>query len=148
MLVILLSLIKVVVNTNMERWQAPPKTIIFGWWPISIFSGWITVATIANIAAYLSKTNWDGGPISLTSWTIAMIIIAMLINLAVIYTRSMREFGLVGVWALFAIYVRHQNSYKSIAITALIGATIILIAIIVHAIINRKANPIYKKYFR
>ena len=93
MLVILFSLIKVVVNTNMERWQAPSKTIIFGWWPISIFTGWITVATIANIAAYLSKINWEGGRISLTSWTIVMIIIAMLINLAVIYTRSMREFG-------------------------------------------------------
>ena len=148
MLVILFSLIKVVVNTNMERWRAPAKTIVFGWWPISIFAGWIAVATIANISAYLSKLGWDGGPLSPTSWTIVLIVIATVLNLALIFMRGMREFALVGVWALLAIYVRHQNSYEMIAMTALIGGAIILISVFGHAFINRKINPFYGKYFR
>ena len=148
MLVILFSLFKIVVNTNMERWRAPSKTIVFGWWPISIYAGWITVATIANIAAYLSKLGWDGGPLSPVEWTIVMVVIATLLNLLLIYTRGMREFALVGVWALIAIYVRHQNSYESIAMTALVGAALIIIASFVHAFMNRKINPFYGKYFR
>ena len=148
MLVILFSLMKVVVNTNMELWRAPSKTIMFGWWPISIFAGWIAVATIANIAAYLSKIGWQGGLLSLTSWTIVMIAIATLLNITLIYTRGMREFGLVCIWALYAIYIRHQGSYQSIAIAALVGAALILVFVFAHAYINRRINPFYGKYFR
>ncbi|NLZ95650.1 MAG: tryptophan-rich sensory protein [Bacteroidales bacterium] len=148
MLLILFSLFKIVVNTNMERWRAPARTIIFGWWPISIFAGWIAVATIANIAAYLSKLGWDGGPLSPESWTLVMIAIASLTNIILIFTRGMREFALVGVWALVAIYVRHQYSYETIAMTALVGAVIIFISVFLHAFINRKINPFYGKYFK
>lgn len=147
MLVILFSLIKIVVNTNMERWRAPSKTIVFGWWPISIYAGWIAVATIANIAAYLSKLGWDGGFLSPTNWTLVMIVIATLLNLVMIYTRGMREFAVVGAWALIAIYMRHQNSYELIATTALVGAVLILISTFGHAFMNRKINPFYGKYF-
>ena len=148
MLLILFSLIKVVVNTNMEIWRAPVKTIVFGWWPISIFTGWITVATIANISAYLSKLGWGGGPLSATNWTIVMIVIATLLNILLIFRRGMREFALVGVWALFAIYVRHQNSYETIATTALVGAVVIFVSVFLHAFKNRKINPFYGKYFK
>ena len=148
MLLILFSLFKIVVNTNMERWRAPARTIIFGWWPISIFAGWIAVATIANISAYLSKLGWDGGPLSPENWTLVMIAIASLINIILIFTRGMREFALVGVWALVAIYVRHQYSYETIAMTALVGAVIIFISVFLHAFINRKINPFYGKYFK
>lgn len=148
MLVILFSLIKIVVNTNMEIARVPAKTIVFAWWPISIYAGWISVATIANIAAYLSKLGWDGGFLSATNWAIVMIVIATLLNLILIYTRGMREFAVVGVWSLIAIYMRHQNSYESIATTALIGAVLILVFVFVHAFSNRKINPFYGKYFR
>lgn len=148
MLVTLFSLIKIVVNTDMERWRAPAKTIVFGWWPISIFSGWITVATIANISAYLSKIGWNGGFLSPIDWTIVMIVCATLLNLILIYTRGMREFAVVGAWALIAIYVRHQNNYESIAMTALVCAALILISVFIHAFMNRKINPFYGKYFR
>ena len=131
MLVILFSLIKVVINTNMEIWRAPPKTI-----------------TIANISAYLSKLGWDGGPISATNWTIVIIVIATLLNIVLIFRRGMREFALVGVWALFAIYVRHQNSYDTIATTALVGAVVIFVSVFSHAFKNRKINPFYGKYFK
>ena len=148
MLVILFSLIKIIVNTNMERWLAPAKTIVFGWWPISIYAGWITVATIANIAAYLSKIGWNGGFLSLEAWTIALIVIATGLNFILIIRRGMREFAIVGAWALIAIYVRHQLSYESIAITAFVGAVIILVTAFAHAYRNRRINPFYGKYFR
>lgn len=148
MLVILFSLVKIIVNTNMERWRAPAKTIVFGWWPISIYAGWISVATIANIAAYLSKIGWDGAFLSPESWTITLIVIATGLNFTLIITRGMREFAIVGAWALIAIYVRHQLIYESIAIAALVGAVIILLTTFAHAYRNRRINPFYGKFFK
>ncbi len=60
----------------------------------------------------------------------------------------MREFAVVGAWALIAIYVRHQLTYEAIAITSLVGAIIILVTVFAHAYRNRKINPFYGEYFR
>lgn len=148
MLVILFSLLRIVVSTHMETKTVPAQTIVFGWWPISIYAGWISVATIANIAAYLSKIGWDGGFLSPEAWTISLIVVVTLLNVYLIFTRGMREFAVVGAWALIAIYVRHQIDYKSIATIAITGAAIILISTFVHVYKNRKINPFYGKYFR
>lgn len=141
---ILICLIKIILNTNMERWDAPIATIAFVWWPICLYSGWISVATIANMSAYLSKLDWDGGLFSEVSWTIIMIVVSIVLNLIMIWKRNMREFAGVGIWALFAIYIRHQDAYNSIAYTALAGVIILFIAISVHGYINRHTNPFKK----
>ncbi|WP_373057378.1 tryptophan-rich sensory protein [Zunongwangia sp. H14] len=144
MLIILLSLIKIILNTNMERWDAPLTTIAFVWWPICFYSGWIAVATIANIAAYLSKIEWDGWFLNEVQWTIVMIAVATILNLAIIYTRNMREFALVGVWALVAIYVRHSAENESIAWAAIIGAVILFLAAGYHGYKNKETSPLAK----
>ncbi len=144
MFVMLFSLMKIVLNTNMERWDAPLKIIAFTWWPICLYAGWITVATIANISAYLSKIGWDGLIFNKIQWTIIMILVAGVINILMIYKRNMREFAVVGVWALFAIYVRHQDGNLAIAYSALGSASIILISIAYHGYLNRKTNPMYR----
>lgn len=144
MFIILFSLIMVIYKTRMEVWDAPLKTIIYTWWPICLYAGWITVATIANVASYLAKIDWNGWIFSERQWTIIMILIAVLINLLVIYKRNLREFAAVGVWALIAIYFRHIERLPIIAYVALGGAGIILIYIIYHGYINRKTNPMFR----
>mgnify|MGYP000031961543 CR=1 FL=1 len=144
MLGILFSLIKIILNTNMERWDAPIETIAFVWWPICIYSGWIAVATIANVSAYLAKIGWDGGLLSESAWTITMIIIATVLNLILIYKRNMREFAAVGVWALFAIFVRHKDDFDTIANSALVCSAVILAYMAYHGYQNRKTNPAFK----
>ena len=144
MLGILFSLLQVVLRTNMERWDAPVSTIAFVWWPICIYSGWITVATIANFSAYFSKLGWNGNPLTEVSWTIILIVVAVILNLLMIVKRNMREFALVGVWALLAIYVRHQGTQENIALSALIGSIVLFIAILVHGYQNRKTNFLKK----
>jgi hypothetical protein len=144
MFIILGSLLKIVLKTNMERWDAPLTIIAFTWWPICLYSGWIAVASIANVAAYLSKIGWDGGIFSESQWTVIMIGIAVIVNSFMIYKRNMREFALVGVWALIAIYVRHQGGDQLIAYTALGGAILLLAYISYHGFVNRKTTPFYK----
>ncbi len=148
MLVLLFSLIKIVLRTNMERWDAPFKTILFLWWPFCIYIGWISVALIANMAAYLTKVGWDGFGLSDVFWTITMIIIAGILNLFVTWNRNMREFALVGAWALIAIAVANEDVSQSVVTTALIVAAVLLISSSIHAFKNRKNLPFVGDFFK
>lgn len=145
---ILFTLLKIVVNTNMERWNAPFPIIAFVWWPICLYSGWISVATIANISAYLTKIEWQGFWLSSEAWTITILILAALLNIFMVLHRNMREFAAVGVWALIAIFIRHKHSYGAIAITALTMAFLVLMIIAWHAYKNRHTHPIRKKLMK
>jgi hypothetical protein len=144
MFIILSSLVKVIINTNMEKWDAPFKIIAFTWWPICLYAGWISVASIANVSSWLTKIGRDGWGLTQVQWTIIVIAVAVLVNAYMIYRRNMREFALVGVWALVAIFVRHTGELPSIAYTALAGAVILFLYISWHGFKNRKSNPMYK----
>ncbi len=146
MFLILAKLLKIVLNNNMELWDAPFKIIAFYWWPICLYSGWISVASIANMASWLTVIGWDGAVFTEVEWTVIMIGVAVIINLLMIHLRNMREFALVGVWALSAIYMRHQASEEFIAQTALAGAILLFLNISYHGFINRKENPMYRSF--
>lgn len=144
MFLILYCLLRIVMKNDMEIWDAPISVIVFLWWPFVIYSGWITVASIANVSAYLQHTGWDGFGISPTTWTVIMILIAGIINLVVTWTRNMREFALVAVWALGAIAVANRGSNEVVQYSALIMLAILLISTLVHGLKNRKTNPFIK----
>ena len=112
MLFLLLSLIVAVVRLNLQRWDAPFTLIKNVWWPITIYFGWITVATIANVSAYLVKIGWNED-VDEVHWTVIMLIVATGINLAILYLRSMREYAAVGLWAILAIGFRHWGEVSS-----------------------------------
>lgn len=139
--VLLFSLMKIIVNTNMERWDAPFPKILLLWWPFCLYSGWITVAVIANISAYLTKISWNGWGISDGSWAITMIIAAGLINLFMIATRNMREFAAVGIWGIIAVAVANWGVHQPIVITAFIISAILFIAASIHSYQNRHTAP-------
>ena len=137
MIMLLFSLVMIILETRMELDDLPMKQIAFVWWPFSLYAGWITVALIANIAAWLTKINWDGFGISAITWTIIMIIIAGIIYLLMTWQRNMREYALVGVWGLLAIAVANWTTEPSIVQSSIIISVIIFLSSTVHAIRNR-----------
>lgn len=141
MIGILISLLKIVWKTNMERWDAPISVIALVWWPICIYSGWIAVATIANIAAFFASIEVTGSELTQVIWTMVMITIAILVNVLMVWLRNMREFAGVAIWALIAIFIRHKDNYESIAYYALLGVFVLLFIVVVHAIKNRRTLP-------
>ena len=141
MILLLFSLIRIIYNTRMELDDEPLKVIAFVWWPFSFYSGWITVALIANVAAYLTSIGWSGFGISEVIWTIIMILIAGGINLVITWTRNMREFALVGVWALVAIAVANWNDQRVIVIASLAVAALLFISSAIHGYRNRATSP-------
>lgn len=144
MLFILTMLIITIVRLNMQLWDAPLKYIALVWWPIDIYFGWISVATIANISAYLNSIHWTGG-LSEITWTIIMIFIATLLALYMTYSRNMREYTGVFIWAFIAIAVKHYGQISSITWCAIIGAVIMGIGSGIHAYKNRATNPFTRK---
>ncbi|MBC7744665.1 MAG: tryptophan-rich sensory protein [Flavobacterium sp.] len=137
MLLLLFSLLQIVIKTEMELTMIPLKKIVFTWWPFSIYFGWISVAAIANISAYLTKIEWDGFGISEINWAIIMIFIAGIINLFMIWKRNMREFALVGIWALLAVAVANYNSVQPVVIAAIFVSLVLLLNVLIHAFKNR-----------
>lgn len=130
--ILLFSLLKIVVNTSMELDAHPLKAYLFIYWPFALYSGWITMAFIANISAYLTKTGWQGWGVSNVTWAIIMTGLAGLVNVMMVYMRNLREFAVVGVWALIAIAVSNNMNptgenivYACYAVSTIIFAFVI-----------------------
>jgi hypothetical protein len=143
MLIILASLSMIVIRLDLENWDAPMSVIIMEWWPITVYFGWISVATIANISAWLAKLEWSW-LLSELQWTLVMISIAATLNIIMVLTRNMREFAAVGIWALLAIAVRHWDSIEIIQWTCIFWIAVLVVLNSVHGFKNRKSNPFYK----
>ncbi len=142
--VLLFSLLKIVMQNRMELWDAPISVIALLWWPFVFYSGWVTVASIANVAAYLKSMDWNAWGFSEVSWAITMIIIAGIINLVVTWKRNMREFALVGVWALAAIAVANWEVSQTVAFAAIAVSAILFVSSGFHAFKNRDTSPVNK----
>lgn len=131
MVLLFISLMVIIIRTRMELDAHPLKEYVFIYWPFAVYAGWITVALIANISAYLTKTGWNGWGIPETYWAIIMIILAGLVNIIMVITRNLREFALVGIWSLLAISVANPGgNYGPIRYTCYITIAVILAFII------------------
>ncbi len=138
------ALLVVVVRLNMERWDAPRATIFWVWWPICWYAGWVSVATLANLSAYLVKIGWIGSQ-SEMAWALALVIAATLLNLWMLITRNMREFAAVGAWALGAIAARQWNAVPIVAFAAAGCAVLLVVSVGAHAYRNRATNPFRRR---
>lgn len=141
MVLLLISLIMIIIRTRMELDDEPLSIIGFVWWPFSFYSGWISVALIANTAAWLTKIGWNGFGISEVSWTIIMILIASAINLIITWSRNMREFALVGAWGLIAVGIANRGEHELIFWTAIVAAAVMIISGGIHGYKNREYSP-------
>lgn len=132
MLIIFIALARIILLINAGRVKFSIKDYLFVSLPFTLYLGWISVAFVANIAAFLTKINWTGWGITEITWTIIMIGVAGSINLFMIWKRNLPEFGLVGIWALLAISVANLNKGSSLSIvyTCYLVSALLLLAII------------------
>jgi hypothetical protein len=130
MLILLISLIAIYIKLKVGQQQIPLKEKIFIHVPFSVYLGWITVATIANITAWLVTISWDGFGISDVTWTIIVLCVATLLTLIILYKRRDIAYSLVIIWALLGIVIKRMQDQTEIATTATIAIVIIIIAII------------------
>ncbi len=96
--------------------------------PFSVYLGWITIASIANVAATLVSVGWDGLGISEETWAILIIVVAVLLTLLVVATRTDVAYGLVIIWALAGIAVQ-QSAIQNVVVASETGGIFVAIAL-------------------
>ncbi len=138
MIILLFSLIKIYLNLNIGREKVTKKIKYLVHLPFSVYLGWITVATIANVTAVLVHLGWNGFGISEVFWTVLVIAVATIITLVILSTRGDIFYSLVIIWAFLGIVIK-RLSFKPVYYTIVIAAIVGMI-IILGAIINRIRN--------
>ena len=104
----------------------------------SVYLGWITVATVANITDWLYFVGWDGFGIPAQTWAVIMLAVASLLGLAMALTRRDVGYLAVLVWAFIGIAVK-QTSAPLVVLSAWIAAGLML-ALAVFSLIRRRAS--------
>jgi hypothetical protein len=115
MLVLLGSLIVTYLRLGISRSAVSASETWTTRVPFSIYLGWITVATVANVASLLDYLKWNGFGIAPEIWMwivlAAVLVIAVLMN----FTRRDIAYSLVILWALAGISVK-QASVSAVVI--------------------------------
>jgi hypothetical protein len=85
--------------------HAPVTQHLFLHLPFSLYTGWITVATIANISTVQTGNGWDNIGLTAVSWTLLKLALAGAIGAAVVLRYGDVVFVLVVAWAAYGISV-------------------------------------------
>jgi benzodiazapine receptor len=105
--------------------------------PFSIYLGWITVATIANVTDVLDFWNWDRFGIQPRDWTLILFAAILVIAGLMSITRRDAAYNLVIVWALVGIAVK-QSAAKSLVLGSLVTAVLVL-AVLAYILYSRRS---------
>jgi len=140
MFLLLATLITIYLRLNIGKSKISLREKLAVHLPFSVYLGWITIASIANVAATLVSVNWDGFGVSPETWAALVIIVALFISLLVLATRKDVAYALVIIWALVGIAVK-QSGNQTIVMLTEISAVIIAItavAMIIFTKLKRK----------
>jgi hypothetical protein len=121
------------------------KEALLVWWPILIYTGWVTVAAVVNIASLL-QANGVGINALVAIAVLIILAAALLILLAF---RNVRELLFASAWGITAIGVQQLSTSGDsfVAVTAFTIAAILLAACIIHGavIVASGTRPIKLK---
>lgn len=149
MLVILICLALITIRINKEKLTTNEK--IFIRLPFSVYFGWITVATIANATTLL--VDKLGSPVNLLGisevvWTVAILLVGLLIG--VITTLKYRDiaYGLVIVWAYIGILIKHltakplpdgfNSQYPAVIATVIVSLVVLVVTLVYTQLKSKK----------
>jgi hypothetical protein len=138
MLVLLASLIAIYLILGIGRREVTAGERWLVHVPFSIYLGWISVATIANITTVLEYLNWGAWGLSEQAWTAIMLAAGVILALLMVFTRRDSIYPLVIAWAFAGIAVRFPD--VSLVFWPAVIGTVIALAASVFALYDRLSN--------
>jgi benzodiazapine receptor len=129
MFLLLLTLILIYIRLDIGNRIVERRERLAVQLPFSVYLGWITIATIADVSATLVSLRWDGLGIGPETWAIVIILIALVIAILMAVRRRDVAYELVIIWAFIGIAV-NQSSNQSIAIVISVCVIAILVALV------------------
>ncbi|MDA1329612.1 MAG: hypothetical protein DWG76_07625 [Chloroflexi bacterium] len=103
--------------------------------PFSIYLGWISVATIANVSQLLFFLEWDMWGLSAELWTGIMLVVATGLGMAMLERERDIAFVLVLIWAFVGIAVAHAD-VMLVATSAWVVSGVLGLGVLVAAVIR------------
>ena len=138
----LIALIIIHLRTGIHDPHSPVDLKVFTQFPLSIYFGWVTFATIANTSIFLLASGWTGFGLhySPIEWTRIIIGLTVFLTLVVIFSRRNVFFGLVIIWGLWGIILKRKpinpGLYADLILTVWIGMAIIALSCIIQLMLN------------
>jgi benzodiazapine receptor len=128
MFALLATLIGVYLRLGVGRAAVSLKEMVLVHFPFSVYLGWISIATIANVSVALVAAGWDGWGIEPVTWAVIIICVALLLSLAMLATRKDIAYSFVVVWALVGI-LEKQSENQTIVLASEIGIVLLFVAV-------------------
>jgi hypothetical protein len=121
--------------------QKNPATAAEKWYqvmPVAVFTGWVVIATFANLASVLKDNRLLGFVHHELAWSVAMIISAGMITCMLVFrSRGNLWFGATVIWALAAIAAANIGLRSTPPVAILAGCAIL--AVVLTLLRSRKA---------
>jgi benzodiazapine receptor len=136
MLALLLLLTAIYLRLGIGRVQVSPGEKWLAHTPFSIYLGWITVATIANVTSVLDYAGWNGFGLPQV-WAVVMLVAGAGIATAMGFTRGDVAYMLVIVWAFAGIAVKHAAT-PLVATVAWAMAALVAVMLVVGPLFHKK----------
>jgi hypothetical protein len=141
MLILLGCLLAIYLRLNVGKSEATKAERYFAHLPFSVYLGWITIATIANVTALLVDINWMRWGLSQQFWAVAVIIVGIAIALSVLFTRKDIFYCLVVDWALLGILLKRLSDAsmpdQSVVVVTIVGVALVTAGVIAQLIRKR-----------
>jgi hypothetical protein len=138
MLILLASLIVVYLRLGIGRTKVSTGETWAVQIPFSIYLGWITVATVADISDVLWYVKWNQFGISAAAWMVVILGAVLIISGLMNFLRRDVAYVLVILWALAGITVRFPQAG---IVTVATWVTFGLVAASLAATLLVKRNP-------
>lgn len=94
--------------------------------PFSVYYGWLTVATVANVSVWLVSINWGGWGVSDSSWLVTILWVAAAIGATATLRNKDWPYGLVFIWAYIGILMNSEQ--LEVAVVANLALLITVLA--------------------
>ncbi|WP_438434769.1 tryptophan-rich sensory protein [Gorillibacterium sp. sgz500922] len=131
LVIVLLLITLVLLYTRTRSVNAKPGLgdRLFVLLPFSLYTAWITMATLVNVAVFLYQSEWNGFGLSDTFWAVAILTAGAALATAV--SRAYRDpaFAAVFVWAFAGVAVKQHEHPAVFAASLILAAFMLAIAL-------------------
>jgi hypothetical protein len=128
MVMLLISLLAIYYIFKQAKPSEKPRYFeLFIRLPFSIYLGWITVATVANVTDIFYLMGWNILSLPGQVWSAIMIAVASLLGVLMIFRENDFAYASVIVWAITGIAVKFPNE-SVISITVLVSIIVLAVS--------------------
>ncbi len=106
----------------------------------SVYMGWISVATIVNVAILLTLLDWNRFGLNEITWSAIMLFVGVALGLYMLNRFKDKAFYFVIVWAAIGIWINNPEDFYIFAIIFFA-----IISFLVRGFINYVRKPILSK---